>query len=365
MPGSFDKKYRSDALKLKNSRATSGEVRWKCPSNIALVKYWGKRNFQLPMNPSISMTLKNCTTDIHIEYEIQHTHNKPIWDFSMNGSADDTTQRRVQNYLEHITRYLPFILNYRLMIKSTNNFPHAAGIASSASAFGALALALCSIENDFYLTLNNAEEFFRKASFLARLGSGSASRSVYGGYVCWGENDNLQNSSDETAVSLYKIDDIYHEMCDTILVVDSSQKLVSSSEGHRLMANHMFEKQRYSQAYDNISDILKYLRKGSVYDFMELVEKEALTLHAMMMTSSSPYVLIQPNTLEIMQRVTHYRRKQYIPVGFTLDAGPNVHILYPQSVANEVNMFIQSELLSFCENGRYIYDGVGEGPDRV
>ena len=107
--------------------------------------------------------------------------------------------------------------------------------------------------------------------------------------------------------------------------------------------------------------LITILKEGKLDEFIQIVESEALSLHAMMMASKPYYVLMQPNTLEVIKRIWAFRNKTGTPVCFTLDAGANVHVLYPESVKNSVDQFIKSELLVFCEKNQYICDKAGVG----
>jgi diphosphomevalonate decarboxylase len=148
---------------------------------------------------------------------------------------------------------------------------------------------------------------------------------------------------------------------DTILLVDKGEKQVSSTVGHDLMHNHPYAERRFAQAHDNLSQIKSILTAGNVAEFIKLVESEALTLHAMMMTSMPYFILMKPNTLEIINKIWKFRNETQNPVCFTLDAGANVHVLYPENVKETVLQFIQSELVGYCQNGQYICDEIGTG----
>ena len=100
-------------------------------------------------------------------------------------------------------------------------------------------------------------------------------------------------------------------------------------------------------------------------EFGEMLESEALTLHGLMMSSRPAFMLLRPNTVAVIERLQAFRRNNSIPIYFTLDAGPNLHLLYPHSVAAQVKSFIRSELLHFCEGNMYLADRVGKGPERL
>jgi diphosphomevalonate decarboxylase len=137
--------------------------------------------------------------------------------------------------------------------------------------------------------------------------------------------------------------------------------VVSSSVGHELMHNHPFAKQRFDQAHENLAQMEQILMNGNLESFVNLVESEALTLHSMMMTSMPYFILMKPNTLEIINKIWKFRQLTDIQVCFTLDAGANVHVLYPENVKREVLQFIKNELIGFCQNRQYICDEIGTG----
>jgi diphosphomevalonate decarboxylase len=152
---------------------------------------------------------------------------------------------------------------------------------------------------------------------------------------------------------------------DTILIVHEGIKSVSSRAGHALMDTHPMRKQRYVNANNRLQELLSVLQTGDLEKFCMLTEAEALELHALMMTSNPSFILMKPNTLEIIERIRSFRAETKIPVCFTLDAGPNVHILYPFSQKKQVRNFIQSELLKLCSQKKAIYDGMGRGPKQL
>lgn len=336
--------------------------KWRCPSNIALVKYWGKRDFQKPMNPSLSFVLQHAFTETSVE--LFREGNQKV-EFYFEGIASDFGER-IEKYLDHLSAKLGWVKKYNFQIHSSNSFPHSAGIASSASSFGALAL--CLTELDFLLSgkETGTPEFWLKASELARIGSGSACRSVYPGFSMWGKTHLFESGSDEHAIPVSEgIHPVFSRLRDAILMVDSGIKEVSSSVGHRLMDEHIYQRSRIAQASENCNELYLALLTGNQKKFGEVVENEALSLHALMMTSNPSFILLKPNSLEIIGRIRHFREKSKIPVCFTIDAGPNIHLLYFSENELDVKAFIERELLSFCEKGKWIDDWIGEGPERV
>ena len=350
---------------LKNtdtSKIVNGNYSWQSPSNIALVKYWGKSEPQIPKNTSISFTLSNCHTTTTLEYSKKIT---PSNEYSVKvifeGKVNEAFKPKIIHFFKRVEKYIPFITDYDFVIKTENSFPHSSGIASSASGFSALALCLMSIEKKINPSIS--EEFFnKKASFLSRLGSGSAARSIEGEVVVWGEHKEVPNSSNLYGIKFpFKIHKNFNNYQDTILLVDKGEKQVSSTVGHNLMVNHPYANQRFEQANENNSKLSEILQTGDLNAFVNLVESEALTLHAMMMTSNPYFILIKPNTLKIIEKIWAYRKENNSNICFTLDAGANVHILFPEKEKEKVNTFITTNLLDFCQNNQYICDSVGTG----
>ncbi|GET45315.1 diphosphomevalonate/mevalonate 3,5-bisphosphate decarboxylase family protein [Capnocytophaga felis] len=332
-------------------------VSWKAPSNIALVKYWGKLEGQIPANPSISFTLTTCYTEtsVHLK-KLENPSDDFQFDFFFEKQPKPSFHPKIVTFFNRIYKYLPFLKDYRFEIYSENSFPHSSGIASSASAMAALSVCLMQIEKQLNPNISE-KDFWQKASFLARLGSGSACRSVQGSVVVWGEHQSIPNSSNFYGITYpFEIHDIFKNYQDTVLLIDKGQKQVSSSVGHDLMHNHPFAEKRFEQAHTNIDHLISAFAQGDLEQFIEVIESEALTLHAMMMTSLPYFILMKPNTLEVIQRIWKFRQETKTPVCFTLDAGANVHVLYPDSYKNEVLQFIKDELIAFCENNQYICD---------
>jgi diphosphomevalonate decarboxylase len=186
----MQQKYQKEAqnLKLSSEIAEKIVIHTQSPSNIALVKYWGKRPIQLPQNPSISFSLSTSKTKMEISYIQTKSRTEDFVDLYFEDKLNPAFGQKIQKYLLSITKYLPFLSRFKLEIKSNNTFPHSSGIASSASSMSALALNLCLLERKLFGTLIEERDFLAKASFLARLASGSASRSVYAGFTIWGES---------------------------------------------------------------------------------------------------------------------------------------------------------------------------------
>jgi diphosphomevalonate decarboxylase len=353
-----------DFIATTHNSIESASFEWSAPSNIALVKYWGKKERQIPANPSISFTLKNCKTITKLEVVKKTENNDFSFELLFEGKPKEDFKPKIQNFFERIESYCPFLKEYHFKIDTQNTFPHSSGIASSASGMAALAMNIMSLEKAINPSISD-EYFYAKASFLARLGSGSACRSIKGEVVVWGNHAEISGSSDLFGVEFSAIHSNFKNYQDTILLVDKGEKQVSSTVGHDLMHNHPFAERRFAQAHENLSQIKAILSSGNVEEFIKIVESEALTLHAMMMTSMPYFILMKPNTLEIINKIWKYRTDTQVPVCFTLDAGANVHVLYPENVKEHVLQFIQNELIEYCQNGQYIYDEIGNGAQNL
>lgn len=340
----------------------AGSSSYLSPSNIALVKYWGKHGEQLPQNPSISFTLSNCHTKTTVSYQKSEALSFQVF---LEGKREEGFEPKIARFFERIKKYVPYVEGYNFKIETTNSFPHSSGIASSASGMSALALCVMDMEKQFIPDLS-PEYCIQKASFLSRLGSGSACRSLEGPLVVWGAHQEIANSSDLYGTPfLGEVHAVFKGYQDTILLVDKGEKQVSSTVGHGLMHGHAFAQARFSQAHKNLSELITVLKEGDLNKFIKIVESEALTLHGMMMTSHPYFILMKPHTLEIINAIWKYREDTGSKVCFTLDAGANVHVLYPESEKESVQEFIAQKLAFFCQNNQYIHDYTGLGAKKL
>jgi diphosphomevalonate decarboxylase len=340
-------------------------ISWRSPSNLAIVKYWGKHGRQLPQNASISLTLNDAYSETSLAYEEKKEAGISL-DFYFDDKKNDAFAKRIHSYLNSIKDELPFLEEYHLTIKSTNSFPHSTGIASSASSMSALALCLCDMERQVAISLPSEEMFYQRASYFARLASGSACRSIYPYAASWGASKHIEGSSDEYATPCGELlDPVFKSFHDDILIVSKKEKSVSSSAGHQLMENNPFADLRYDLADKNMEILLPAMQAGDLETFGRIAEEEALMLHALMMTSKPSYILMEGNSIEMIKRVRTWRKETGNPLYFSLDAGPNLHLLYPDSILTEVQAFIKSDLLELCEDGKWIADTVGKGAKRL
>jgi diphosphomevalonate decarboxylase len=383
----MENKWLSEAFKGSVPDGFRGKVGWQSPSNIALVKYWGKKGKQIPQNPSISFTLSECRSETCISFEKADRFD---FGFFFECKENPAFGAKIEKFLLEYQAFFPFINQLNLKVESRNTFPHSSGIASSASSMSAFVMCLIEIEH----ILTNLSAFncvectafrqaqrpslvevpepvegpinLQKASYFSRLASGSAARSVFPKMALWGATACFDGSSDEFAVSLENdIHPVFKTYRDSILIVSGETKSVSSRAGHALMEGNPYAPARYAQANENIKNLLAALKSGDLDTFINITESEALQLHALMMCSNPSYILMKPNTLNLINEIRHFREETKIPLCFTLDAGPNVHLLYPEKEADRVVDFIQSVLVTYCNEGRWIADSVGDGPKKL
>lgn len=327
-----------------------------CPSNIALIKYWGKYANQIPANPSISYTLNHCNTQTSMEFFADEPFSVQTF---LAGNEEVKFAEKIEKYFKNIEQYLPWILKGKYVIKTENTFPHSSGIASSASGFGAIASCLMSLDEIFSTDNHQPSTINQKASFLARLGSGSACRSLYNGLVVWGKTDEVEGSSDLYAVKYpdEEIHPIFKNFNDWVLLIHEGEKSVSSTVGHGLMNTNPYAERRFQEAKENFVPLKEILKTGNLEKFITLVEHEALTLHAMMMMSEPAFILMKTGTLEVINKLWNFRKETGNPLFFTLDAGANVHLLFPENESTRaIKDFISAELLPHTQKGGVVKD---------
>ena len=287
--------------------------------NIAFIKYWGDKDSQLriPANGSISMNLDNLSTRTSVSFDPALTSDELQLDGQI---VTGLPHERVSKFLDHV-RHLSKISDYA-RVESDNNFPTGSGIASSASAFAALSLAASTAAG---LHLEEVE-----LSRLARRGSGSACRSVPGGFVEWqvGEDD-----ASSYAVSIAPPN--HWELNDCIAVVSLEHKDTGSSQGHLLADTSLLQSERVVDTSRRLDICRGAILARDFKAFAEIVELDSNLMHAVMMTSQPQLLYWQPATLAVMQAVVEMR-SEGIPVCYTIDAGPNVHVLTPGDFSPQV-----------------------------
>lgn len=290
------------------------ECEVSAPPNIAFVKYWGKFGEQKPINPSLSMTLTYAKTQTLMKVSKSDVFGV---DVLFEGERHLGFKKRIESYFQTLIRYYPELSEYHYHIETSNNFAHSTGIASSASGFAALGSCL-----GYFLESLGRENISK--SELARLGSGSASRSIMGPFMIWGTTTLKGESSDLEAIPMNP--GAMEELGDIIVIINEEPKEISSSMGHSLMESHPYKNARIQNAHRNILKVYKAFRDNDFELLGNVIESEALELHALMMTSATPFWLILPETLSVMNWVKEMRAKGEA-VYFTLDAGANIHLI--------------------------------------
>lgn len=287
--------------------------------NIAFIKYWGNRDerLRLPANGSISMNLDGLFTRTQVAFDSHLDGDKLILN---DASAPDETLQRVRTILDEVRR-LSGVTHFA-RVESRNNFPSGVGIASSASAFAALSLAASAAAG---LELSEAQ-----LSRLARLGSGSACRSVPAGFVEWllGTGD-----LDSYAVSIASPD--HWKLIDCVTVISREHKITGSTEGHRLAATSPLQEPRVADAPRRL-DLCRQAILARDFDALaRVVELDSHLMHAVMMTSTPALLYWEPATLTVMHAVRAWRGNG-LPVCYTIDAGPNVHVLCEAAISEQI-----------------------------
>lgn len=279
-------------------------------ANIALTKYWGNANadLRIPANDSISITLDRTRTVTTVSFRADLAQDEVVVDgVPLSGTA----RERVVRHLDLFRRLAG--TPWRACVESRNDFPTGAGIASSASGFAALTLACA--------TALGLELSRQELSRLARLGSGSAARSIFGGFVLLhtGARD-----EDSFAEPLHGPD--WWELCDLVVLLSRAEKEVSSSLGHRLAETSPLHPARVAYVAELNRRLLAALAERDFAALGEVAEEDALLMHAVMMTSRPSLLYWLPATVATMHRVRRWR-EEGVPAYFTIDAGANVHIL--------------------------------------
>jgi diphosphomevalonate decarboxylase len=288
-------------------------------SNIAFIKYWGNRDqrLRLPANGSISMNLGSLHTRTRVAFD----EGLEADEFTLDGQpVDGAGLQRVSDFLDLVREMAGMSLRAR--VDSRNNFPTGAGIASSASAFAALSLAASAAAG---LSLSEAE-----LSRLARRGSGSACRSVPGGFVEWQAGE-----SDESSYAFSIAPPEHWDLADCVAIVSRVHKPTGSTEGHALAASSPLQAARLEDAPRRLAWCRRAILDRDFEAFASVIELDSNLMHAVMMTSTPPLLYWQPATLSVILAVQDWR-KNGLPVCYTIDAGPNVHVLCLSSVASQV-----------------------------
>lgn len=279
------------------------------PSNIAFIKYWGKKDeiLRLPENGSLSMNLNNLLTTTTVEFSAQYTDDY----IEINGTHEYNEASRGVKHLDRIRNLAG--INYKAKVITKNNFPTSTGLSSSASGFAALTLAASKAAG---LSLDEKE-----LSILARQGSGSACRSIPNGFVEWLDGDTSETSYAE---SLFPPD--YWDLADLVAVVSEEKKDISTTEGQKLVDSSPFFMTRKTHINERLKLAKKLLADKNFPQFGELIEAEALELHAIMLTSRPSLIYWSSGTLKLMKLIKKWRT-QGIQAYFTINTGQDLHII--------------------------------------
>lgn len=291
--------------------------------NIAFIKYWGNTNddLRIPANGSISMNLDGLFTTTSVTFDPTFSEDS----FVLNSqSITGAPLQRVVHFLENIRQMAG--ISEKAQITSDNNFPTGAGIASSASAFAALAVASSHAAN---LELTE-----RELSRLARTGSGSACRSVPTGFVEW------QAGVDHNSSYAYSIASSTHwDLVDCIAIVAREHKITGSTAGHSLAKSSLLQVTRITDTPRRLDICRQAILNCDFEAFADITELESNLMHAIMLTSTPRLMYWEPATIGIMQSVQSWRNSG-LPVCYTIDAGPNVHVLTLSTYVSQISKLL-------------------------
>ncbi|HVA96066.1 MAG TPA: diphosphomevalonate decarboxylase [Candidatus Acidoferrales bacterium] len=288
------------------------------PSNIAFIKYWGVKDevLRLPKNGSISMNLSNLLTTTTVEFNSDFYQDS----ITVNNVQEIIEGNRVIKHLDRIRSLTK--IQYKAKVISKNNFPTSTGLSSSASGFAALTVAAAAAAG---LKLSEKE-----LSILARQGSGSACRSIPDGFVEWLDGDTSETSY---AVSLYPKD--HWDIIDVVAVVSTNKKEISSTEGHKLATTSLFFDRRLQLNKEKMRLVKRYIKEKNFTAFGNVIEAEALELHAIYLTSQPSLIYLLPASLRLLHLVKKWRQEG-LEVYFTLNTGQDVHIICEKKNAKKV-----------------------------
>ncbi|KKP60193.1 MAG: Diphosphomevalonate decarboxylase [Candidatus Roizmanbacteria bacterium GW2011_GWC2_34_23] len=282
------------------------------PSNIAFIKYWGKKDedLKIPENGSISMNLSNLLTTTTVEFDPKYEKDL----ITVNSKSNDQEESRIIKHLDFIRKKANIFLKAKVV--SNNNFPDGTGLSSSASGFAALTLAATKATG-----LNLSE---KELSILARQGSGSACRSIPDGFVEW---------VGEGAKSLYPPG--YWNIVDVVAIISQEKKETSSTDGQKFASTSPFFQTRLNNINEKILRLKKALEVKNFTEFGRIIENEALELHAIMLTSTPSLIYWQPETIKLMKLVKKWK-SEGLEVFFTVNTGQDIHLIIEEKNTKEL-----------------------------
>lgn len=309
------------------------------PSNIAFTKYWGKKSeeLRLPENGSISMCLSGLLTTTTVDFSPRYKE-----DFvTINGEVEEGEESRVIKHLDRV-RSLANISHFAKVV-SNNNFPIGTGLSSSASGFAALTVAATSAAK---LKLSEKE-----LSILARQGSGSACRSIPAGFVEW-----LDGNTSDTSYAKTIFPKDHWDIADVVAVANTGRKDVPTTQGMKTLTTSPYADLRVSRMKEKNKKAKKFLKEKDFTGLGNLIESEALDMHAIMITQSPPLIYFQPNTILIIKLVQKWR-EEGLECYFTVNTGQDVHILVEKKNVNR----LKNKLLQIQEVREIIVNYPGDG----
>jgi len=307
-------------------------------ANIAFIKYWGNLSceLRLPYNDSISMNLDGATSTTTVAWRDDLPTDVVVVD---GVELDRSGTQRASEHLDRVRALAG--LDARAEVRSVNTFPMGTGIASSASGFAALTVAATAAAG---LSLSE-----RELSSLARMGSGSAARSVPSGFVQW-----LAAPSHDDSFAYSIADPGHWDLRDVVAVVSRQHKVVGSSGGHAAADTSPYLGARLGELRTRLPAVRAALLDRDFAAFGPLLEEEALSLHAAALTSRPPILYWAPGTVALMRQAAEWRASG-LPVYFTLDAGPNVHLvvegIHATSLERELERLSCVEAALHCRPG--------------
>ncbi|MBP6219213.1 MAG: diphosphomevalonate decarboxylase [Oligoflexales bacterium] len=327
------------------------------PTNIALIKYWGKQNeaLQIPWNDSLSMSLSLGTkTSARVRKNKEHT-------FFFAGQErklpqDEAFLAKPLKHLQYLAQSFGF--KEKLEIHSENTFPAACGIASSASGLGALTLAAMAC----WLQVEDQSELEKQCSLeqlaqLSRLGSGSSCRSFWGGFVHWAVEEDKKSCK----ISQVLPAEHWPSLCDSVVLFSTEEKKISSSLGHKNVLTSPLFLPRLERIPDRLSLLLQALSNKNLDQLGPVIEDEALEMHAVMMTASPALFYWGEQVSRFLAYLRRKRRESQLPVYFTMDAGPNVHLIHEKSEQDTILKWVKE----YDPTLQILSAEIGQGPSLV
>jgi diphosphomevalonate decarboxylase len=303
--------------------------------NIAFIKYWGNRNneLRLPAASSLSMTLDSPSVTVSVEKSDV---------FRVDSNNKDLNEKDIWRFKKHwelTKQYLSYldvrITNYELRITIDSQIPASIGLASSAAVFSATAKAYAAFLKEKGLKIND-----EKTSVIARLGSGSAARSVMSGLVALdaGLGENI-----DSAKAVQIANETHWALCDIVVVPDLKEKKVGSTEGHRLAHTSPLFNNRISHMHRRQQECIDSILSKDFEKLQCVTEEDCMDMHKVMMTSNPPLNYLNDETYRIIKEVEQLRKTQHIPVLYTMDAGPTVHLVCEQSAVESIKDYAHAQ----------------------